>query len=435
MMEKKIEAAVSAFNLEKAYGNIIIGFSGGADSSALLHYFSSRAKRVRAVHINHMIRGGEADRDEAFCKSVCERYGVEFVSYKIDIPAIAKASGRGIELTAREERYRVFENELENGFDAVLTAHNANDNTESVIFNLARGSGLNGICGINPNLNGKILRPLIYVTRDEIISYCLANNIEYVTDSTNSDTDYTRNYIRHIVVPNMEKLNPSLNTAVSRLVSNARADSEFIELCVNEFISSNVCLGKINTEQFCKLHKAVASRVLKRVSGKNLDYSSINTCISLAQNGSCGDTCNILEGISFKKEHSYLAFVRTKELERISFRYELREGVNDIAKIEEIIAVSFKIDGKEPYFEINLDKSKIKGALFVRSRAEADKILCGKMNKRLKKLLCEKHIASHLRDRIPILCDDNGILAIPNVASRDGIKSIGDGILVSFYKV
>ncbi|MBQ8163627.1 MAG: tRNA lysidine(34) synthetase TilS [Clostridia bacterium] len=434
MLEKKIDAAVTAFDMKYAYGNIIIGFSGGADSSALLHYFSSRAKRLRAVHINHMIRGDEADRDEEFCKRTCEKYGVEFVSYKIDIPTLAKQSAKGIELTAREERYRIFDMELKNGFDSVLTAHNANDNTESVIFNLSRGSGSNGMCGINPNLNEKIYRPLIYVTKEEIISYCLANNIEYVTDSTNSDTEYTRNYIRHIIVPALEKLNPSLNLAVSRLSSSVRADSEFIDICAKDFISASVKDKKIDTSEFTRLHRAVATRVLKTVSGKNLDHNAINACIALANNGECGSACNILEGLSFKKEHDHLAFVKTIELERISFQYALNEGINDISKIREIVTVACELQNKTPYFEIYLDRSMIKGGLFVRSRAEADKIFSGKMNKKVKKLLCENHIPSHLRDRIPILCDESGIIAIPNVALRDEVRSSKKDLCIRFYK-
>lgn len=434
MLEKKIVNAISAFNMRYAYDSIIIGFSGGADSSALLHFFKDKAKKLVAVHINHMIRGEEADRDEAFCVSVCKKYGIEISCHKIDIPALARKRGQGLELVAREERYRIFEEERQkHDCNAILTAHNANDNTESVIFNLTRGSGLNGLSGINPNLNEKIYRPLIYVAKDEIISYCSDNNIEYVTDATNSDTDYTRNYIRHVVVPALERLNPSLNDSVARMTGSARIDNEFIMKSSEDFVKDFTKDGRIELEAFNSLHPAVASRVLKLVSKRNLDYKSILSCIELAKNSECGSAINIADGISFKKEHTFLAFVKTSDFEKIEFYKELAEGENKIDEINEIIMVSSKLEGKEPYYKIKLNKASISGKLYVRSRKEADKIFSGKMNKKVKKLLCEKHIESHLRDKIPFICDDNGILVIPGVAVRDGIK--GSDFEINLYKI
>ena len=433
MLEKKINAAISAFDMKYAYDSIIIGFSGGADSSALLHFFKNRAKNICAVHINHMIRGAEADRDEEFCKAVCANYGVEFSSHRIDIPALSKERGEGLELVAREERYRIFEEERKKrGYSAILTAHNANDNTESVIFNLARGSGLNGLGGINPNLNEKIYRPLIYVTRNEIISYCDDNNIEYVTDATNTDTDYTRNYIRHVVVPSLERLNPSLNGAVARLTSSARLDSEFINEACDAFLSQSVQNGKIDLAAFNLLHPSVASRVLKAVSGKNLDYTAINACIDLAKNSECGRAISIADGISFKKEHSYLTFLKNSDFEKTEFYYDINSEKTEIKEIGNVISLNCSITSSEPYCTLKLDRNAIKGNLYVRSRREADKIFSGKMNKRVKKLLCEKHVESHLRDKIPFLCDDDGIVAIPGVAVRDGVK--GNDLKIEFYK-
>ena len=167
-MDAKIEYAIKAHGMDMAYSKVIIGLSGGADSSLLLHFFANRSKEVVCVHVNHMIRGAEADRDEEFCRALCEKYGVTLVVHKIDIPSLADKLGLGIEETARAERYRVFYEELDKrGFDAILVAHNADDNLESIIFNLARGAGINGLSGIKP-VNEKVLRPLIYLSKDEI---------------------------------------------------------------------------------------------------------------------------------------------------------------------------------------------------------------------------------------------------------------------------
>ena len=174
-MERKIEYAINTFGMDKAYGRVIIGLSGGADSTLLLHHFAKRARETLCIHVNHMIRGEEAERDELFCRELCQRLGVELCVYRVDIPALSRERGTGLEETARDERYRIFNEELKKrGFDAILTAHNADDNIESVIFNLARGSGINGLSGIKPVMD-KVFRPLINCTRDDIIEYCSVN--------------------------------------------------------------------------------------------------------------------------------------------------------------------------------------------------------------------------------------------------------------------
>lgn len=427
-----VERAVADYNMLSAYEKVIVGFSGGADSSALLHYFVGKARAVVCVHINHMIRGAEADSDEAFCKSVCEKYGIELSCHRIDIPALAKERGKGIEETAREERYHVFNEELlSRGFDAILTAHNANDNTESVIFNLARGSGANGISGIKA-VNGKILRPLIYASRREILEYCEKNNIEYVTDSTNNDTEYTRNYIRHKIVPMLEELNPSLNSAVARLTASLRADEDFINSVAKEFVSRNCKDGKIPPIEFDALHQSVKARVLKLVAGKNLDNNAILACVAFMPSAKCGDMINLCKGISLKREGDYAAFVETSALARVEFSMLLEKGVSFINEANVTLAYNADNEPKgTPYFTLRLDKNKLRGNLYVRSRKDGDTIIQGRLTKKLKKLLCERKIPSHLRDKIPLICDDDGIVAIPEIAVRDGAR--GEDIIIKFY--
>ena len=197
-MENKIEKAIKQYEMSNIYEGAIIGFSGGADSSAILHYLSKKTKKLLAIHINHMIRGEEALRDEFFCKNMCKKLGVKFLSFRVDVPYLAEERKQGLEETAREERYKIFNKIISQNSDykCIVTAHNANDNAETVIFNLSRGSGAKGIAGIKPVLNN-IVRPLIYCSKQEILEYCKKNSITFVNDSTNLDTDYTRNYIKY----------------------------------------------------------------------------------------------------------------------------------------------------------------------------------------------------------------------------------------------
>ena len=210
----------------------LVAFSGGADSAALLHFLIHTApkSKIYAVHVNHQIRGNEADRDEEFCRKQCEQYGVQLLVRHYDVPVIAKKQGISIELAARNARkeafYAVSQELATPGFGQpwFVTAHTADDSLETMIFNLARGTGLKGMRGIVPTPS----RPLIYVSRQEILDYCSAHGVEYIHDSTNDCTDYTRNYIRHNIVPHFRHLNPQVHTAVSRLSENLCHDEHYI---------------------------------------------------------------------------------------------------------------------------------------------------------------------------------------------------------------
>lgn len=434
-MDKKIKYAICAHGMEEAYGRVIIGFSGGADSSLLLHYFANRAERVVCVHVNHMIRGDEAERDQRFCEEACKRYGVELVTYKIDIPAIAKKTGKGIEEAARDERYRVFYGELEKrGFDAILTAHNSDDNCESVIFNISRGSGLNGLCGIKPK-NGKVLRPLIYLSKDEIISFCSENNIEYVTDSTNADTDYTRNFIRHGIIPQMKKLNPELNSAVSRMTEGFISDEDFILSQAKAFMIE-FPKGKVDTERLKLLHPSVRARALRLMAGSSLDYKSIRLCEELLCNSKCGSYINLSGGIVFKKERDFVHFLRREDLDSVEYFYELSDGL-EIKELGYTVGIDSSRDCGRRLYSIALDSRSLSGKLYIRSRKDGDKIFHGGMTKKVKRILCDKHIPSHLRDAIPVICDDSGIVALGNLCVRDGYgyKGCGEKTEIVFYQI
>ncbi len=432
-MERKIEYAIKTFGMDKAYGRVILGISGGADSTLLLHYFAKRAEEVLCVHVNHMIRGEEANRDESFCRALCEKYSAPLCVYRIDIPVLSKERGKGIEETARDERYRVFTAELEKrGFDAILTAHNADDNCESVIFNLARGSGLNGLCGIKPK-NGKILRPLIYLSKEEIISYLNENNIEYVTDSTNGDISYTRNYIRHKIVPEMRKLNPSFNSSVIRMCSSLSEDEELILGMASEFCNRECKDGRVPTEGISKLHPAIRARVLKLMAGISLDFKSIKACEDIIFLSECGSYINLVGGISFKKERDYVHFVRSKVLCAREYRYELADGT---VIPEAGLYISLSSEGDSPYITLTLNKEGISGSLTVRSKRDGDTVKSGGITKKLKRIFCDRHIPSHLRNEIPIIEDDLGIVAVGDICLRDGCRPIKgkERLTIKFYK-
>lgn len=435
MLEKKVELYIDAHSMHDIYNGAILGFSGGADSSALLHFLKDRTKNLLCVHINHMIRGCEADRDEAFAKALCEKYGVKFISYKIDIPALAKDNKLGLEECARNERYRVF-NELlsENSeYKCIVTAHNLDDNAETVVFNLVRGTGLKGLCGISP-VTGKIMRPLLNISKKEIIEYCLANNIGYVEDSTNKDTCYTRNHIRHNVLPQLEKINPEYKDAIFRLSEIVDSDAEYFDNKIDKIIKENNILDKIDINLLNSLEHSLASRLVKRLLGKDCDYLSVSSCLSLAKNGQVGSLINLKNGLSFKIERGYAQLVRTSDLNDVEFYIPLDKAQNYIEALDMMVTVNSGLidDDYELLYEAKLNKEKIDAPLFARSRREGDTIRSGKMTKKLKKLFVDKYIPSHLRAKIPLILMNNEIISVPGVATKDGFG--GNDFIINIYR-
>jgi len=238
---------------------VLVSLSGGADSSVLLHFLHSLGVQVTALHVNHMLRD-TADRDEDFCKGLAAALNVPFYAHRVDVPALAADKKRGFEETARAVRYDAIAQVMdEQNLDLCATGHTANDNLETLIFNLARGSGSSGMAGIHPR-RGNIIRPLIYATRDEILTYCAEENIPYTHDETNDSDDYTRNYIRHNIVPHLEKLNPNVAEAAARLSFAVREDSATLETLAAALIESN---GSISMEKLRQSEKALAARAFK----------------------------------------------------------------------------------------------------------------------------------------------------------------------------
>lgn len=436
-MEKKINDAVCRYGMDEIFNGCILGFSGGADSGALLHYLKSRCKNLLAVHINHMIRGEEAFRDEEVCRSTCEKYGVPFKCVRIDIPALSKERKKGLEETARDERYRVFKEILSKNpeYKCIVTAHNSNDNAETVVFNLIRGGGAKGLSGISP-INGNVYRPLILATREEIVGYCEKNGIEYVTDSTNSDTDYTRNRIRHNILPLLSDINPAFLDSCSRLGDILRKDEEYIGKEADKILKD--CKnGRLEKEVAVNLCEAVLARVLKGLSGENLDYVSFKSISDLIGNWQTGKMVNLHGSLTFKLEHNYCAFVKTDEVkERKEFLAYLKSGENNVC--ENIICVNCDLSDAS-YREtgrVRLNSENIVGTLYARNKKEGDTVKSAGVTKKLKKVFTDKHIPSHKRRLIPVICDDIGVVCVAGIIARDGaFDKKGDMIIKVYEKI
>ncbi|MBR5491408.1 MAG: tRNA lysidine(34) synthetase TilS, partial [Oscillospiraceae bacterium] len=253
-------------------GRIICAVSGGADSIMLLHYLSTFENlNIMAAHYNHHLRGEESLRDELFVKSFCEKLGVELFCGGGDVAAYAKEKGKSIEEAARELRYEFLHSLAEEQGAVVATAHNADDNGETVLLNLSRGTGLKGLCGIPP-VRGEYIRPLLQMSRDEIESYLACHGLEHIEDSSNATDDYSRNRLRHHVSPILKEINPAFTENVSRMTESLREDEDYFQGEALRFLEENSAEdGSISAAAFMALHGSVRMRVLRIKCGGSLE--------------------------------------------------------------------------------------------------------------------------------------------------------------------
>ncbi len=419
---------------------ILVGFSGGADSSALLImlkvYCDKNGAPLYAAHLNHGIRGEEADRDEHFCKELAEALGVKFFSKKLCIPEIAKQSGEGIENAARNARYSFFDEIMTNNSIPILaTAHNADDNLETVIFNLSRGAGLSGLCGIPDSrdlAHGKVIRPILTLEKQEIIEFCKSCGVDFVTDSTNLENDYTRNKIRNQIVPILKEINSGVIKNTSRATEALKEDSLCLQGMADRFVEENFTDYSVDLKVLCDAQSSITNRAIIEIygrisSGTTLETTHVNAIKRLAKRAIPHSSVSLPKGIEATIENGKLCFVpQKKEIAEICFSKTLSVGKNEINTAGVDIYINSEQYSKNIYKKstvLYITFDKIKGDLVARNRQAGDKILSGGVHKSLKKLMNEKKIPLYLRSRIPIICDDDGILAIPFVALRDGAKA------------
>ncbi len=213
---------------------IVLALSGGIDSVVMLHIFSRLSLNIAAAHCNFNLRGDESDADEIFVKELCRKKNVRLYTTKFDTREYAKKKRISIQMAARELRYEWFEKIRDvNEYDLIATGHNLNDSVETVLINLTRGTGISGLTGISPK-SGNIIRPLLFATRDMISDYAMINSLDYREDSSNIQTKYTRNKIRHKILPVLKEINPSVLISINETSEFLKGAGEIYSGVVEE---------------------------------------------------------------------------------------------------------------------------------------------------------------------------------------------------------
>ena len=228
-MWSKVERYINKHKLLNPSELYIVALSGGADSVALLLLLKNAGFNVHAAHCNFRLRGAESDRDEVFCVELCHRLAVELHRVHFDTREYAELHKVSIEMSARELRYKWFEQLREDiGAAGICVAHHRDDSVETVIINMVRGTGVHGLVGIRPR-NGYILRPLLCVSRDEIEEFLTSCGQKYITDSTNLEDEATRNKVRHHIIPELQQLNGKALENIQRMTERMAAVEELLD--------------------------------------------------------------------------------------------------------------------------------------------------------------------------------------------------------------
>ncbi|MBQ8974350.1 MAG: tRNA lysidine(34) synthetase TilS [Oscillospiraceae bacterium] len=269
MLTERVKKFAGEYDLLRSGELVLAAVSGGCDSVCMLHMLlelsESMGFSVAAAHFDHRLRGEESARDAEFVEKLCRALGVELYMGSGDVAQYARQKGTGTEEAARILRYRFLEDTADKiGAVKIATAHNADDNAETVIFNLIRGAGTRGLCGI-PAVRGRIIRPVMCLTRREIEGYLNEKGIAHVDDSTNESDDYTRNKIRHHIVPLLRDINPA---AVKNILSSKRSlerDEAYLSELADDFIKNSAKNGTLPVQALLDLPEAVSARVIKKL--------------------------------------------------------------------------------------------------------------------------------------------------------------------------
>ncbi len=459
----KFREAVSRFSMLAQGDRVIVALSGGADSVALLNILNSNKEKYNidlyAAHLNHNLRGAEADRDEQFVRDLCARLGVELFVRGVDIKTLSQRQGIGTELCGRNERYAFFA-ELSDRLGAkIATAHTASDNAETVIFNLTRGAGPNGFSGIRP-VRDNIIRPLILCTRADVEAYCADEGLSFVTDSTNLTDDYTRNKLRHGVIPVLREINPDFENTVLRESGLMTDINSFLELKSEEIIAEAETENGWDCAVIASCPDALRLSVLRLLCARVGIDAELSALVLLSDCLSRGGALDIRGVLRAECRQGTLRFVKKRRRTPLPAYNDCVNNINRAKRRGQAVSCKVKNSDNEMNFspvELKLDSEfmfngnqysvkEIKSdvgndvlkaevlalAPIFRTRREGDRFTLPRrrVTKSLKKLFNEMKIPAERRNSLLLLADGSEILWIEGLGACEKYLSRGGGIKI-----
>ncbi|HSR04512.1 MAG TPA: tRNA lysidine(34) synthetase TilS [Proteiniclasticum sp.] len=442
MILDRVKEYILNKNLINENEKILIAFSGGADSLALLLMLHALKEELHielgACHVNHMLRGKDAEEDEIFCSEVARKLSIPFYSMKKDVRGYAKKKGLSVEVAGRELRYAFFKDIMVNHrYEKCATAHHLDDQVETVLLNLMRGSGLNGLTGMSPKRE-EYIKPILFLKKEELLAYLKEQSMEPREDDSNMESIYQRNKVRNKLIPYIrENFNEDFPETIWRMTDLLREDLDFIHEQVGKVKSEYVENRKdnrivIRKEAFHQ-HKAVVSRLLfdaiESVKGNITDIEEVHIRDMIAlQKNETGKSIDIKDAVVARNDYGNLIIERKKtdtEREENMLHEELK------------IPGTYVVDGKTIRFryverdEIVKDKKLrffngdvIEETVIVRNRQEGDRMRPFGMKgyRKLKNILIDKKISREDRDKLLVFQNRNEIFYIGSMIISDDYK-------------
>lgn len=427
-VKNKVIKAIEDFNMLDKGQEVLVGLSGGADSVALLLVLSELGYKVSACHINHQLRGEESDRDESFCIKLCNSLNIELFVEKLDVNTYCKENKLGTEEGARELRYITFSKYC--GNNKIATAHTASDNIETVLINFTRGTALKGLCGIPP-VRDNIIRPLIYCTREEVEEYLKEKNQSYVTDSTNLTTDYTRNKIRHEVIPVLKSINPSLENSFLKTNQSISRDNSYLEEIADKILKEITILkGTYNANILREMDTSISFRCIAKIlktNGLECNSERVNDIYNIVLNNG---KINLSGNVYAISNSGKLKISVIKKEEKVVLEQPLVTD-KEITFFDKKF-IFYKQNYDENNWDLNvnkkftigyLDYDKIECKVIVRNRRNGDKIrFASRPHTTSVKKLFNSDIPLEERDKILFLADEKGVIFIEGYGVAERVR-------------
>lgn len=405
-------------------GLVLCAVSGGADSmyllSNLLDGMAQGGYRLAAAHYNHRLRGSASNRDAGFVQEWCMLHGVTCIVGGGDVAAEARARGAGLEETARDMRYAFLElaaRQLE--ADVIATAHTADDNAETLLLNLVRGSGLQGLCGIPPR-RGNIVRPMLGVTRAEVEQYLAERGVPHMEDESNQDLSYARNRVRHQVMPVLRQLNPRTTEHMADTIARLRQDNDVLSAqAARVAAQARPAEGSyvIACKEFDLLPDAVALRALRRLiqraGGENVTAAHLEAVKGILR-GEDPSAMVHLPDVLVQRVYSDLLLTPRNEEQDIPLPQAVHpEGATVWGRwtvtCRREPCPERPVQSPEEFW---LAAARVRGELTIRARMEGDELkLRDRPSKTIKKWMIDEKVPRILRETLPVLADEAGVAA------------------------
>lgn len=421
-MLNKLSGFIREYHLISPGDHIVCAFSGGADSTALLFaLYLLREKfefQLSAAHFNHNLRGEESDRDEQFVRTLCDRYDIPLFVGTGEV----KAGKKGLEAAAREARYAFFATLP----GKIATAHTANDNAETVLLHLVRGTGLKGLGGIAP-INGNIIRPMLNVTRAEVLEFLQEYCLSFVEDSSNGTDAFLRNRLRHGVMPLLERENPKIAENLSAMALNLRQDEAFLQ----QEAKKNATL---EVDALAQREKPVRSRIMEAFLKENGVREPENRHISAVEDlifsARPSAQAHLPGGVTVERCYGTL---------RIRHQSAFAPVLIDCPGERLIPELGLKVSCRLAQQIMNTADTftlAVSGPVWLRSRLTGDEMRLSGGTRSLKKLFIDRKIPASQRSTVPVLADEEGVLAVYGIgANQNRISSELPAMQFVFTKI